>query len=416
VTKSEVSSAIEQWTVALDPILAAAYVRMSTEHQRYSIASQLRTIGEYAERRHIELCKVYEDAGKSGLTLEGRPGLTLLLEDIQRRRVEFSHLLVYDVSRWGRFQDADESAYYEFICRRHGITVIYCAEPFENDGSPLTVVLKSVKRAMAAEYSRELSVKIFAAQSLVCKSGQTPGGRVPYGLARVAVNPTGKYRKVLKRGRRRDVKADYLFLGPGLPHEIKVIREIFNLYANAHMSGNQIAAHLNEKGFRSPNGQPWTYQTVIYMLHNDKYIGTQAYNRTSVKMRSRRRRNDPSQWVEKEHAFEPIIDPQVFRRVQERLLSPHRRFSNEELIAGLRAFLESHQDLRVRDLKGLTGLASPPAYILRFGSVRKACELAGFPTASNFRAYDQAIRLRRIRYAVLHTSRCHRTGIKGYCT
>ena len=66
-----------------------------------------------------------------------------------------------DISRWGRFQDADESAYYEYLCRRSGIEVRYCTEPFENDGSPMATIMKSVKRAMAGEYSRELSNKVF---------------------------------------------------------------------------------------------------------------------------------------------------------------------------------------------------------------------------------------------------------------
>jgi hypothetical protein len=55
---------------------------------------------------------------------------------------DFSIVLVYDVSRWGRFQDADESAYYEYRCRRAQIAVHYCAEPFQNDGSLTTVLMK----------------------------------------------------------------------------------------------------------------------------------------------------------------------------------------------------------------------------------------------------------------------------------
>ena len=274
----------QQGSGAADRTLAAAYVRMSTEHQRYSIASQLETIAEFAERRRMEISRIYEDAGKSGLSIAGRDGLSQLLEDVQSGSIKFSHLLIYDVSRWGRFQDADESAYYEFICRRHGITVIYCAEPFENDGSPLSAILKNVKRAMAAEYSRELSVKIFAAHSLIARSGHNPGGMCAYGLNRVAIDPNGRHRKVLKPGRRREIKSDYVVLARGARNEVMIVREIFDLCANARWSGQRIAQHLNAKGYRSPRGRNWTYQTVLYILHNDKYVGTQAYNRTSGKM------------------------------------------------------------------------------------------------------------------------------------
>ena len=37
-------------------------------------------------------------------------------------------ILVYYVSRWGSFQDTDESAHYEFACKSAGVPVHYCAE------------------------------------------------------------------------------------------------------------------------------------------------------------------------------------------------------------------------------------------------------------------------------------------------
>lgn len=82
--------------------------------------------------------------------------------DIDGGNVDFEAVLVYDVSRWGRFQDPDEAAYYELRCKRAGITVHYIAEQFENDGTIGSSIIKTVKRAMAGEYSRELSVKVFA--------------------------------------------------------------------------------------------------------------------------------------------------------------------------------------------------------------------------------------------------------------
>src|SRR5207245_1764778 len=98
------------------------------------------------------------------LRIDGRSALKELIAVVQSGQAGFKVILVYDVSRWGRFQDADESAYYEYICKRAGISVQYCAEQFDNDGSPLSTIVKGVKRAMAGEYSRELSAKVFAGQ------------------------------------------------------------------------------------------------------------------------------------------------------------------------------------------------------------------------------------------------------------
>jgi DNA invertase Pin-like site-specific DNA recombinase len=145
-------------------IRAAEYARMSTEHQQYSIENQGEAIRQYAAIRGMKIIRTYADSGKSGLRIDGREALQRLIRDVESGNADFSVILVYDISRWGRFQDADESAYYEYICRRAGISVHYCAEQFDNDGSPVATIVKGVKRAMAGEYSRELSAKVFAGQ------------------------------------------------------------------------------------------------------------------------------------------------------------------------------------------------------------------------------------------------------------
>src|ERR1700755_295565 len=125
---------------------AAMYVRMSTEHQQYSIANQSDAIERYAADRNLTIVKRFVDSGRSGLTLSGRPGLRQLLLEIVSGKPEYSDVLVYDVSRWGRFQDTDESAYYEYTCKKANIRLHYCVEQFTNDGSPYSALLKALKR------------------------------------------------------------------------------------------------------------------------------------------------------------------------------------------------------------------------------------------------------------------------------
>jgi DNA invertase Pin-like site-specific DNA recombinase len=158
-------------------VRAAQYVRMSTEHQQYSTENQADVIRQYAEKRGYEIVYTYADEGKSGLRMEGRNSLKRLIEDVQSGAADYEVILVYDVSRWGRFQDADESAYYEYLCKRAGIEVHYCAEQFENDGGPTSTIIKSVKRAMAGEYSRELSAKVFKGQCKLIELGYCTDGK-----------------------------------------------------------------------------------------------------------------------------------------------------------------------------------------------------------------------------------------------
>ena len=132
----------------------AQYVHMSTEHQQYSPENQLEIIPQYAAAHQMEIVREYADHGRTGLNIAGREGLSRLMEEVEAKRINFSALLVYDVSRWGRFQDVDESAYYEYVLKRAGVRVHYCAEQFENDGSMSSSVLKTLKRSMAAEYDR----------------------------------------------------------------------------------------------------------------------------------------------------------------------------------------------------------------------------------------------------------------------
>src|SRR5207253_4852386 len=142
--------------------------------QIYSAANQAEIIAQYAESAGFTIVKTFKDEGRSGLNIKGRPALRDLLNQILSGKANFEAVLIYDVSRWGRFQDVDEAAHYEFMCKRAGIKIAYCAEQFDNDGSMLASIVKNIKRVMAAEYSRELSAKVYAGQCRFARLGYKP--------------------------------------------------------------------------------------------------------------------------------------------------------------------------------------------------------------------------------------------------
>ena len=137
------------------------------------------------------------------------------MAEVQSGQADFKAILVYDVSRWGRFQDADEGAYHEHVCSRAGIRVHYCGEQFENDGSIGSNLLKTVKRVMAGEYSRELSVKVFAGQCRLVELGYRQGGAAGYGLRRVLIDEHGTPKGELSRGEQKSLQTDRVILVPG---------------------------------------------------------------------------------------------------------------------------------------------------------------------------------------------------------
>ena len=184
---------------------AAQYLRMSTENQQYSLQNQAYAIAQYAVERGFEIVTTYSDAAKSGLRLQNRSGLKQLLKDVVEGQVRFRAVLVYDVSRWGRFQDADESAHYEFMCKTAGVPVHYCAEQFPNDNSMYGLLLKALKRTMAGEYSRELSVKVRAGQFRLASLGYKMGGHTPFGLRRQLLDLSGARKQLLSYGERKSI-------------------------------------------------------------------------------------------------------------------------------------------------------------------------------------------------------------------
>jgi len=311
-------------------VRAAQYVRMSTEHQKYSTENQAEALQHYAAQRGIEIVRTYADEGKSGLSLDGRNALKRLIEDVQAKRTDFTTILVYDVSRWGRFQDADESAYYEYICKRAGISVQYCAEQFENDGSPVSTIVKGVKRAMAGEYSRELSVKVFAGQSRLIERGYRQGGPPGYGLRRSLIDQAGSSKGELARGEHKSIQTDRVVLIPGPAEEIDTVRGMYRSFVKEGKLESEIANILNERRITTDLGRPWTRGTVHQVLINEKYIGNNVWNRGSFKLKRKRVRNSPDMWIRAEGAFEPIVDRSLFEAAQVIIRERSYKLSNDE--------------------------------------------------------------------------------------
>jgi DNA invertase Pin-like site-specific DNA recombinase len=377
-------------------VRAIEYVRMSTEHQQYSTENQSDKIHEYANRRNIEIVRTYTDAGKSGLSIEGRASLQQLIQDVESGSPDFKIILVYDVSRWGRFQDADESAYYEYRCRRAGIQVIYCAEQFENDGSPVSTIVKGVKRAMAGEYSRELSAKVFAGQCRLIELGFRQGGPAGYGLRRVLVDQSGAFKAQLTRGEHKSLQTDRVILVPGPEEETGFVRLMYTLFVDDGITESEIAARLNSMNVKTDLSRAWTRATVHEILTNEKYIGNNVYNRISFKLKKVRVENSPDMWIKKVGAFEPIVPPDVFYTAQGILRARAYRYTDEELVERLRSLYQQRGLLSGLIIDETEGMPSTSIYAHRFGSLIRAYQMVGFTPDRDYRYLEINKFLRRL--------------------
>lgn len=364
---------------------AAEYVRMSTEHQQYSTQNQIDKIREYASQRGLAIVKTYADEGKSGLRIDGRKALQQLIRDVETGTAEFKVILVYDVSRWGRFQDADESAYYEYICRRAGIQVAYCAEQFENDGSPVSTIVKGVKRAMAGEYSRELSAKVFAGQCRLIELGFRQGGPAGYGLRRVLVDQSGAIKGELARSEHKSLQTDRVILMPGPQDEIRIVNQIYQWFIDGGLIESEIADRLNMQTVKTELGREWTRATVRQVLTNEKYIGSNVFNRISYKLKKLRVVNTPEMWIRKENAFEPIVARDLYYTAQGIIRARSRRYSDEELIDRLRGLYQHRGFLSGIVIDESEGMPSSAVYAHRFGSLIRAYQMVGFAPGRDYR-------------------------------
>jgi DNA invertase Pin-like site-specific DNA recombinase len=375
-------------TVSL-PIPAAQYLRMSTEHQQYSTENQAHCNEQYAQSHGFTITRTYRDSAKSGLWLKGRPGLRELLRDVTEGKTDYKAILVYDVSRWGRFQDTDEAAHYEFVCKSAGIPVHYCAETFANDGSLPSSIMKALKRAMAGEYSRELGVKVIDGQKRLAELGFKQGGIPGYSLRRLLVSENRTPKQLLAHGERKSIATDRVIFVPGPVHEIEEVREMFRKFTVDRLSLKAIARDLNQRGVPSVQNRRWTHSVVASLLSHPKYVGCNVFNRTTMRLGTAPVAVPTSDWVLCPEAHQEIVDAKTFALAQEIRAGRTLSKTNEQLLQDLRSLLAVRGKLTNQIIDESTGMPSSRTFWYRFGGLRRACELIGHDWRKNGRKSDE---------------------------
>lgn len=236
------------------------YVRVSTEMQvdGFSLDGQRNTLKRFAEREGMIIKDVYEDAGKSGKSIEGRPAFTRLLNDI-KNGLQIDYIMVYKLSRFGR-NAADVLNSLELI-QAYGINLISVEEGIDSSqtsGKLLITMLSAV-----SEIEREnILEQTMNGRKEKARQGGWNGGFAPYGYK-------------LEDGN--------LLV---IPEEAEQVRMIYDLFVNSSLGISGIAKKLNKQGIGKNVDRPnsystrWTQSTIKNILDNPIYCGYIAYGRT----------------------------------------------------------------------------------------------------------------------------------------
>jgi DNA invertase Pin-like site-specific DNA recombinase len=287
-------------------IRVAGYLRRSTDRQEQSIPDQKKAIETYAAENSFNLVKFYIDDAISGASTLGRRAFQRMIEDAQRTTKRFEKIIVYDVKRFGRI-DNDEAGYYRHILRTNGVEVLYVTENFNGDTTD--DLLRPVKQWQARQESKDLSKVTIRGLLSKVEGGWWMGGTPPYGYDLRYENTDGKFLfilrympngskqlfdekgsliRILARGESINIsKRDKAKLTLSDSQRVKVVKHIFQMYAEQGKGYKSLADTLNKQNIPTPRGPQWSYiysgkwtdTTIRYMLLNPIYAGDMVWNR-----------------------------------------------------------------------------------------------------------------------------------------
>lgn len=310
---------------------AGGYGRLSVvenedKEESVSITNQKKCIEEFAKNNHIELYDFYIDDGFSGGNFD-RPGFKRLIHDIECGIINC--VITKDTSRLGRdFIETGNYIYKYFP--EHDVRYIAILDNFDTENPNETDDIIPFKTVVNDMYLKDTSRKIKSVRHGLMNKGLYVGSSVPYGYKRS------------KEDNRKFVIDEYA---------ASIVKKIFKMKLDG-MTDNMIAKDLTNEGILPPNiykerkmnktvtSNLWKASSVKTILKNEVYVGILIqgkYERVSLK--SKKKRLLPkSRWIIKKNNHEPIIDKEVFEKVN-------------------KGFKESKSDIRVRKydylLKGL---------------------------------------------------------------
>ncbi len=362
----------------MDEVNVAQYLRMSTDHQKYSLFNQSQFISKYASEHGMNIIHTYDDSGKSGVTTSGREAFKRLIDDVILKKINVKAVLVYDISRFGRFPHNDEFGYYTHQLRLNNVEIIYCANPISDSDGDYADFQLFVSRKEASSFSKNLSQKVFLGQINLASRGFHQGGPAGYGLRRMLIDENHKHKGILKYREWKSIQTDRIILVLGPEDEVITVRWIYDQFVNNSKPERVIASELNRRGIIAEHDTKWTRGKIHEILTNEKYIGHNVYNRTSSRLKQRLIHNPQHEWIRCENAFESIISPEFFLQVQTIISNRSIHLSNDDLLSKLSELFKTKGKLSGIIIDEDDDTPSSSVYRKRFGGLLQAYKLIDY--------------------------------------
>ena len=286
------------------------YTRVSTTMQidGYSLDAQKARMKAYAEFNDYQIVGEYEDAGKSGKSIEGRASFCRMMEDIKSGKDGVSYVLVFKLSRFGR-NAADVLSTLQ-VMQDFGVNLI-CVEDGIDSSKDAGKLMISVLSAVAEIERENIRVQTMEGRIQKAREGRWNGGFAPYGYRLVD--------GVLQ------INED----------EAPAIRTIFEQYVNTDTGANGLSKYLETHGFQKlarQNGtSPLFSATLIRaILKNPVYCGKIAFGRRKLE-KIHGTRNEYHQVPQENYLLvdglhEGIVSEELWNAAQVKLLAQSKRY------------------------------------------------------------------------------------------
>lgn len=270
--------------------LVGGYIRVSTERQveGYSIEGQITQIEQYCQFNGYELVYIYADRGISGKSMN-RPELQRMLNDAKNGKLDC--VMVYKTNRLAR-NTSDLLTIVEEL-HRQNVEFFSLSERMEVKNSTGKLMLQIL--ASFSEFERNTILEnIYNGQHQRALKGYYQGN-LPLGYNNI---PDNKKELMINQ------------------HEANIVKYIFESYAKGH-GYRKIANALNHKGYVTKKGNPFSINSITYILVNPFYIGKIQFAKYKDWNEKRRKGlNDKPIIADGKHP--PIISQELWDKVQSR--------------------------------------------------------------------------------------------------